>query len=359
MKTALFDRHVALGAKIVDFAGWEMPISYAGVVAEHLAVRRGVGIFDVSHMGCISIKGVDAEPFLNFVCTNIIVGQLDLSATYTVWASQLGGSVDDTIVYKENDNEYFVVVNASNRMKDLEHLQRVGRSFKVTITARYDQDGILAIQGPFAEKVVRKVLPDDWQLKAMRFTHTPYKDHDVVLSRTGYTGSGGFEIMASVEVIPNLWDELVEAGEEFGIQPIGLGARDTLRLEAGYALYGHELDDTIAATESISAWTVKWKKAEFLGQEALLRLQNSPKKRSQHGVVLSDPGVPRAGCAVIKGGKPIGLVTSGTFSPSLETGIAIVMVTEDLAMSETVEIEVRGRRLRGNVTKLPFYTPRT
>jgi aminomethyltransferase len=354
MKTVLYDKHVALGAKIVDFAGWEMPISYKGTVAEHLTVRKKVGLFDVSHMGRVIITGPEAEIFLHFLSTNNIVGQVDNTAIYTVLPNNEGGCVDDVIIYRRHGQHLFVVVNAANRQKDLEHLRRMSRNYKVTITSRYDDDGIIAVQGPLAEALVRDLIPGPWQLKVMRFTSIDFNGKEIILARTGYTGSGGFEIIASNDLIPEIWDSLMTLGQGYDVQPIGLGARDTLRLEAGLALYGHELSDTIAPTESISTWTVKWKK-DFWGQEALLKLQHSLSKRTQHGVLLQDEGIPRAGCKVFKGSKEIGIVTSGTHSPCLMRGIAIVMVTGDLAIGEKVDIEVRGRRLKGDVVKLPFY----
>lgn len=355
MRTALYDEHLALGAKMVDFAGWEMPLSYQGIVHEHLVVRRHVGLFDVSHMGRILVTGPEAEAFLDFIATNIVAGQSDHHAIYTVMATHQGGSVDDVIIYRETASKAFVIVNASNRIKDLEHLTKLARSYSVRITARYDEDGIIAVQGPKAESLARKIFPGCQLLNAMEFNTYPFQKSSVIVSRTGYTGSGGYEVIASNALLPQLWRQLLTIGRDFEVEPIGLGARDTLRLEAGYALYGHELADDIAPTESISSWTVKWKKGDFLGQEALLLLQHSPDKRSQHGVALLDEGVPRAGCPVYKSGRSIGVVTSGSHSPSLQRGIAIVMVSDNLAIGETVEIEVRNRRLKGEVHKLPFY----
>lgn len=357
MRTVLYNAHVALGAKMVDFAGWEMPLSYRGVVAEHLAVRTHAGLFDVSHMGRIRIQGPDAEHFLNFVTTNEVIAQLDGSAAYTVLTHSHGGTVDDTLLYRFDPQRFYLVANACNREKDLAHLRAHARSFRVTIQPTYANEGILALQGPEADTILRQLFPGEWNLKYMRFAVMTYQGHDVLVARTGYTGSGGYELFAENSVIPLLWTDLLAAGCNQGLEPVGIGARDTLRLEAGYSLYGHELADAIAPTESVSAWAVKWKKGYFVGQEALLRLQGNANKRSQHGVVLSEPGVPRANCRVFRKGVEIGLVTSGTHSPCLNCGIAIVMVQEDLALGEGVEIEVRGRKLKGQVIKLPFYNP--
>lgn len=357
MRTALYDRHVALGAKIVDFVGWEMPLFYSGIVAEHLTVRRAVGLFDVSHMGCIEIQGEEAEPFVDFISTNTIRDRPDLSATYTVLSTESGGCVDDSIVFRRKEDHFFIVVNASNRQKDLEHLVRTSKGYRVSLLPRYETHGILSLQGPNSRAVLAKFFGQDITLKTMRFTIKSYEQQELILSRTGYTGSLGYELISTIPVIVKLWEALLEVGQDEGIAPIGLGARDTLRLEAGYALYGHELSTDIAPTESVSEWTVSWKKSNFLGKEALLRLASNPKKRSQHAIALLDKGVPRQGCAIFKGNRNIGLVTSGSHSPILSRGIAIIMVRENLALGEKVEVEVRGHRLQAEVVKLPFYTP--
>lgn len=355
MRTPLYDKHVALGGKMTTFSGWEMPLVYAGVVHEHTAVRETVGLFDVSHMGRIVVSGPDAESFLDYLSTNKIADRPDHTATYTVWANSEGGSVDDTIVFREGPERFFVVANAGNRDKDLSHVLRHASSYDVQITNRYETEGILALQGPKSEEVLREVLTSSWELRPMKFMVTDYQSHELTVSRTGYTGEPGFELFAPHSIVPVLWDHLMTVGEPHGIQPCGLGARDTLRLEAGYALYGHELSDTIAPTESVSSWTVKWKKGPFLGLEALLRLEQKDRKRSQHGFRLLERGVPREGCRVYRKGEEIGCVTSGSFSPTLKEGIAIGMVSENLAIDEEVEIEIRSRRLRAQVVKLPFF----
>lgn len=349
MKTVLYDTHCALGAKMVDFAGWMMPVQYQGILAEHNAVRHHAGIFDVSHMGRVVVTGPDSEKFLDYLCTNTIVGKQDGTATYTVLAEAAGGSVDDVIVYKWNAESYFVICNASNRGKDLQHMQEVGRAFDVQISDRFAQEGILSIQGPAAMKIVAEIFPQAAQLKPMHFCEAQFNKETLIVSATGYTGEKGVEIYASNPVVNILWEQFLS----LGAVPVGLGARDTLRLEMGYALYGHELSDTIAATESVSAWTVKWNK-DFLGKEALKALENSPEKRSEHGVVLLDPGVARAGYEVVHNGKVIGSVTSGTHSPTLNQSIAIVLVKAKLKIDDVVEIKIRSQLCKAKVVDLPF-----
>lgn len=340
MRTALYERHQALGAKMVDFNGWEMPIQYKGIIAEHHAVRNAVGMFDVSHMGRIVIEGEDAEPFLDFLSTNKIAGKPDCSATYTVWPNAQGGSVDDVIIYKKDSRHFFVIVNAGNRQKDLEHLVSHRKDYRVIIADKFKDEGILAIQGPKALDTFAKIIPEVKNLKPMHFQ----VHGDVILSGTGYTGSGGLEVYAPHDKIVNFWDQLIK----LGVEPIGLGARDTLRLEMGYALYGHELSDTISPKESVSAWTVKNK--EYLGKESV----EKKSKRHAYGIILADKGIAREGYPVLKDGRPIGIVTSGTLSPTLNKAIAIVLVEGNCPIGDSVDIQIRQNLVKAHIVELPF-----
>lgn len=354
MKTALYERHVNLGAKIVPFAGWEMPVQYKGVLAEHQAVREAVGLFDVSHMGRIHVRGPDAERLLDFLSTNRIIGKPKASATYTVWCHGHGGSVDDTIVYKIDDHHFFMIANASNRDKDLVHLgtQAQLQNAEVTIEECFSHSGILALQGPCALPLLVSLIPEVQSLKPMHFLSF---DHDqFFISRTGYTGAGGFELYGSTEKMIEWWDRLMEKGQEYGIQPIGLGARDTLRLEMGFALYGHELSDTIAPCESVAAWTVKWDKPNFLGKKALEKIEASSTKRWSYPIRLLEKGIPRQGLTILKQGIPVGEVTSGSFSPGLGQGIALILVNTPLQIGDEVEIQIRQNLCRAKVEVLPF-----
>lgn len=354
MKTALYNRHCALGAKIVEFSGWQMPIQYQGIIPEHHTVREAVGIFDVSHMGRVLVQGRDAEKFLDYLSTNTIAGKKDFSATYTVWCLETGGCVDDVIIYKQSAEHFFVVVNAGNRQKDLEHLKHYAQGFDVLIQDRYAEDGIIAIQGPLATAVVGQIFEEAHTLKPMHFATISYCGEPIVLSATGYTGSGGFEIYAPHAIIVELWDRLLLLGKLHGIAPIGLGARDTLRLEMGYALYGHELSEQIAASESVSAWTIKWNKSDFLGKTALSTLEQSLEKRSEYGIMLLEPGIARADYEIFQGEKVIGKVLSGTLSPTLNKAIAIVMVKAKLQEGALVKVQIRQHRVNAQVVKLPF-----
>jgi aminomethyltransferase len=353
MKTALYERHCALNAKIIEFCGWEMPGLYAkGSRHEHMAVREKVGIFDVSHMGRVLVTGKEAEVFLDYLSTNCIAGKKDKTATYTVWASEDGFSIDDVIIYRIDAESFFLIVNAGNRDKDLKHMRKEAANFDVTIKDKFASEGILAIQGPHAKELLQGILPSVEELKFMRFEHIPYQGKEVILSRTGYTGSTGYEVYADNDLIVSLWDACVAGGAE----PIGLVARDTLRLEVGFALYGHELSDSIAATESVSAWTVKFEKEAFLGKEALLERKGASKKRYQYALSLVDKGIPRQDYEVFKDNALIGTVTSGTFSPCLEQGIAIALVDIPLEEGDRVEIQIRKNKVAAEVTKLPFWS---
>ncbi len=355
-RTALHDRHVARGAKMVDFGGWEMPLQYVGVLHEHHVVREKVGVFDVSHMGCVAVEGPEAEAFLDYVSTNVIAGKKDMTACYTVWANEVGASIDDGIVFRFHTNKFFVVVNASNRNKDLEHFRKYAQDFDVTLTDRYESEGILAVQGPLSEKLLTEVLGALPELKFMRFAELTFKGSTIILSKTGYTGSPGYEIYADNSVLPAVWDALFASKEDYGLESIGLGARDTLRLEMGFALYGHELTDNIAPTESVSAWTVKLNKDKFLGKTALQALEEAPNKRRQYGVVLLDKGIPRQGCVVRKDKRDIGVVTSGNLSPTLGKGIALIMTSEALHDDDNITITIRNKHIPAAVKPLPFVT---
>lgn len=356
MQTSLLEAHRALGGKIVDFYGWQMPVQYKGVIQEHLAVRSGIGIFDVSHMGRIIIEGLGAEALLDYLSTNNITDKQDGSATYTVWCNESGTVVDDLIVYKESDTRFFVVVNAANREKDLAHLLHYSTARDVIIHDHYHEDGILAIQGPKTIELISSLFPEAADLEPMHFVSVPYEGQEIIISRTGYTGETGVEVYAPDALIAKLWDLFLKKGQPYGIEPIGLAARDTLRLEMGYALYGHELSDQIMPIESVSAWTVKWDKPDFLGKKALEAIRKSNQYRHEYGVVLSDKGIAREGYLVFQKGIKIGVVTSGTFSPSLKKGIAIVLVEKKLDEGDSVDIQIRQNFCSGHVIRLPFYS---
>lgn len=354
MKTVLFDTHQKLGAKFIDFGGWQMPLQYRGIVKEHEAVRSHVGIFDVSHMGRIEIDGLGAEDLLDYLSTNAIAGKEDGTAIYTVWCDEKGMAVDDLIVFRVSKTKFFVIVNAANREKDFAHLLHYSTPRDVIINNRYAEEGILAVQGPKSLDLITSLFPEVNSLKHMHFISVPYQGKTVIISRTGYTGESGVEIYAPNETTVQLWHLLLEKGKPYGIEPIGLGARDTLRLEMGYALYGHELSESIMPHESVSAWTIKWDKRDFVGKKALeARIQG---QRHQYGLILQDKGIAREGYSVWHNGKQIGKVTSGTLSPTLNQAIAIIMVEKKLHEGDDVEIEIRQNRCKGQIVNLPFYS---
>lgn len=351
MRTKLFEKHMVLGAKMISFSGWEMPLFYSGILQEHHAVRTSAGIFDVSHMGRIEVTGKDAALFLDHLSTNHLLNKKELTATYTVWCNGSGGSLEDLIIYKITNQHCYLICNASNRQKVLQHLLTMSQNYNVAIVPKFEGEGILALQGPNAEAIAEEIFPEVASLKPMQVI--PISGG--YLSKTGYTGSGGIEIVASDVIISKLWDQFMDFGKSYGLLPCGLGARDTLRLEMGYALYGHELDENIAPTETVSRWTVKWDKEEFVGKEALLALENSPQKRSEHGVILLDKGIAREGYPVRSGNVQIGRVTSGTMAPSLNKAVAIILTIGDLSIGDIIEIQVRERWVKAEVVQLPFY----
>jgi len=355
-KTLLSTEHRDLGAKMVDFCGWEMPLYYQGILLEHRIVRENVGIFDISHMGRILITGPDAESFLEYLSTNQLTEKPFGTAIYSVLMTDSGGALDDVVLYKESPEHYFAVVNCVNRQKDLEHFKREAETFRVTIQERYAEEGILAIQGAHAISLVSKVFPNAASLASMHFISLLYDDQPLVLSRTGYTGSEGFEIYASQQSIRALWHLFLKEGIPFGIAPIGLGARDTLRLEMGYALYGHELSEEIAPSESVAAWTIHWEKKAFLGKSALLALEHSPHKRTECGIVLKEPVIARTGHEVFKQREKMGIVTSGAYSPTLNVPIALILIRGDLKRGEEVEVQIRQKYYPAVVVKLPFIS---
>jgi aminomethyltransferase len=354
LKTILYNKHCALGARMVDFCGWEMPLQYKGIIQEHHAVRNAVGLFDVSHMGRVVVRGPQAEVFLDYLATNDIAGKHDYSATYTVLCNEKGLCIDDAIIYRVNSTEFFIVVNAGNRTKGLFHLQEEGVRFDVEILPRYEREGILALQGPLADQLLARFVPSVTKIKPMHFIEVQNGDVRLIIARTGYTGAGGFEIYALNERISFWWDALLKAGEAEGIVPAGLGARDTLRLEMGYALYGHEISEVIAPTESVAAWAVKMDKDNFIGKEALVALEASGKRRFEYGVILQEPGIAREGYVVELEGTVVGYVTSGTFSPTLQKATAIVLIDIPLKVDDVVKIQIRQNFCEAKIVKLPF-----
>lgn len=355
LKTPLYDVHVRSGGKIVPFAGYLLPIQYEGVIAEHLAVREKAGLFDVSHMGEITFKGKGALSSLNHLLTNDYSQMPVGKVRYGVMCYEDGGCVDDLLVYKFGEEDYYVVVNASNRHKDFawmkEHLLP-----ETQIEDISDQVAQVALQGPKAADIVRKVLKEE---DIPEKYYTAKRDVDLrgmncLISYTGYTGEAGYEIYTAKENAVRLWELLLEEGEEFGLKPCGLGARDTLRLEASMPLYGHEMDETISPLETGLDFGVKMNKESFIGKKGLLE-RGEPQIR-RVGLRIIDKGVLREHQDVYVGEEKIGHTTSGTFSPYFKTSIAMALIDRRYdELGQVVEVDVRGRRLKAQIVEMPFY----
>lgn len=356
-KTALFDKHVALGAKMVPFAGFEMPVQYTGVTEEHFAVREKVGIFDVSHMGQFFVEGPKAKDLLQYVTTNNVDTLEDGKAQYTCLPNGNGGIVDDLIVYKMADEKYFVVVNASNIDKDWAHISKYNEKFGAEMRNASDEMSLIAIQGPKATETLQKLT--DTNLSTLPYYHftvgTVAGIDEVIISNTGYTGSGGFEIYFKNEAAVKIWEKLREAGEEFGLIPCGLASRDTLRLEKGFCLYGNDIDDTTSSLEAGLGWITKFDK-EFVDKEKLAKQKEEGVTRKLVGFEMQERAIPRHDYLVVDAeGNEIGKVTSGTMSPMKNVGIGLAYVTKPhFKVGSEIFIQIRNKQVPAKVVKLPF-----
>jgi aminomethyltransferase len=353
-KTPLYDRHVAAGAKMVPFAGFSMPLQYTGVLDEHRAVREDVGLFDVSHMGEIVFEGEGAPEAVDRLVSNKVATLENGRACYTGMLTDRGTFVDDVICYRLSDEAVLVCVNAANREKDFAHVL-AHHEGPVAVRDAGDEWAQIAVQGPRAVALVNGLAPgaDLEAVKRFRFVETDVAGVNALVARTGYTGEDGFEIFCASGDAGRLWDALVAAGGK----PCGLGARDTLRLEAALALYGNDIDEDHTPLEAGLAWTVKLDKDAFVGKDALLRQKESGVPRRLVGFELVGRGVPRAGMPVLgDGGEAVGTVTSGTMSPTLKRPIGMAYVTAGLAEPGTaLSIDVRGKAVEARVVQTPFY----
>lgn len=357
LTSPLHDRHVALGAKMSDFGGWNMPIEYAGagIVAEHTAVRTGVGIFDVSHLGKATVRGAGAAAYVNATLTNDLGRIHPGRAQYTMCCNERGGVVDDLIAYLKSDDEVFLVPNAANTATVV-GLLREHAPDGVEIVDEHRDFGVIAVQGTKSDEVLEALgLPTGHDY--MSFVETTWQDHPVIVCRTGYTGERGYELVPAWNVTEALWDELLAAAAPFGGMPCGLGSRDTLRTEMGYPLHGNDLGPDITPVMAGSAWAVGWDKETFWGKEALTEQRAAKTSRLSRGLVVTGRGIPRPHCDVLDAdGNVVGVVTSGTFSPTLKQGIALAQLDRSVAIGSGVEIDVRGRRVAAEVVKPPFVS---
>jgi len=354
--TPFHEFHRLAGAKLVDFAGFEMPLRYTGDVREHMAVRKAAGLFDISHMGEFHVAGPRALEFLNRAITNDVAALVPGQALYSPMCRPDGGIVDDLLVYRFPDH-YMVVVNASTTAKDFAWLEAQAPA-GVTFEDRSDQTALLAIQGPKAAEVLRGQVPDAvLDLGYYRFAEARAFGADAVVSRTGYTGEDGFEIYHHPRDAAQVWEGIVAAGRPAGLELVGLGARDTLRLEVAYMLYGNDIDDTTTPLEAGLGWTVKLAKSEFVGRDALVAQKERGLGRKLVGIELDGRRVPRHGMAIASNDRIVGQVTSGTFSPSLERPIGMGYVESALAKNgQPLEIHAGESRLAARVAPRPFYT---
>ena len=355
--TPLLEVHKELGARIVPFSGWQMPIQYSGLIQEHLCVRNAVGLFDVSHMGEVDVRGSDALKFIQKLITNDAENMENGSIIYSLMCYENGGVVDDLLVHKYSDGHYFLCVNAGNVDKDFEWISEQAKSMDVEVTNTSDSIAQLAIQGKHAQTLLEKL--SDVPLDDLEYYHFKKgKIHlvDSIISRTGYTGEDGFEIYFDAVQAVSVFKKIIEVGEPFGLEPIGLGARDTLRLEMGYALYGQEISTDTNPLEAGLSWVVKLnKKDNFIGKEAIQKLKNDGVKQRLAGVKLLERGVPRSHYPILCEGESVGEVTSGTFSPSLNCGVALCSISSEYSKVGTkLKIQIRGKNVPGEVVKLPF-----
>ena len=355
LTSPLHDRHVALGAKFSEFGGWSMPLQYAGgVVEEHTAVRERVGIFDVSHLGKAMVTGAGAAAYINATLTNDL-GRIEPGkAQYTLCCdAETGGIVDDLIAYYQDDEHILLVPNAANTAEVVRRLQAEAPE-GVKVTDHHQAYAVLAVQGPKADETLEKAgLPVGHDY--MSFVEAEFEGAGVVVCRTGYTGERGYELIVKNEAAGAVWDALMAAGEEFGIAPCGLGARDTLRTEMGYPLHGQDISPTVTPNEGRVGWAVGWKKPAFWGRDVLLAEKEAGPKRILRGLVATGRGIPRPHMTVrLTQDVQLGEVTSGTFSPTLKKGIALALIAATIEEGQQVTVDVRGRQEVFEVVKPPF-----
>lgn len=360
-ETYLHDKHVALGAKMVDFAGWHMPVQYASIIEEHKTVRENLGVFDVSHMGEVFVSGKDATDFLNKVVPQSIDKLPYEKAVYCQLTNKNGGLIDDLIIYKIGIENYLVICNASRIDEDLNWLVRNKRGLDVKIDNQSHNYSLLAIQGPKAIKLMEKMGYDIKDQKSFTIKHTTICGIKLLASRTGYTGEDGFELLVENEYSEYLWDEILKQGEEFGIKPIGLGARDTLRLEAALHLYGNDLDETTTPIEAGLSWSVpKDKKEDYNGKEVIMNQISNGTNKKLIGLVMEDKNIARHGYEIYYQNEKIGHVTSGCVSPSTNHNIALGYIKNiaEIITGQTIQVMIREKLHDAKIVKRPFIEKR-
>lgn len=357
-RTPLFDDYAAYGGKTIDFGGWELPVQFSSIKAEHEAVRNKAGLFDVSHMGEITVTGSASEAFLQKLMTNDVSKLVNGQAQYTTMCYPTGGIVDDLLIYKVENNHYLLVVNASNIEKDFDWMKEHA-SDDVELMNKSDEYGLLALQGPLAQSILQTLTSKNLdEIGFFRFANdVEVAGKNVLVSRTGYTGEDGFEIYASSSDVSDLWSAILEAGKEVGLLPCGLGARDTLRFESCLPLYGQELSKDITPLEAGLGFVVKLnKETDFNGKSILADQKENGVPRKSIGIEMIDKGIPRTGYPVFAGEKQIGHVTTGTQSPTLKKNIGLVLIDAKFAeIGQQLEVEIRNKRLKAVTVATPFY----
>ncbi|MCW2830634.1 MAG: gcvT [Aeromicrobium sp.] len=360
LHSPLHDRHVALGAKLAEFGGWDMPLEYAGggVLAEHNALRDDVGLFDESHLGKALVRGTGAAAFVNTCFTNDLTRIRPGKAQYTLCCDDDGGTVDDLIAYLRSDFEVFLIPNAANTAAVVARL-RAAAPAGVEVTDQHRDFAVLAIQGPLSDEVLLALdLPVEHEY--MSFADATIAGHHITVCRTGYTGERGYELVVPTAGAVEVWDAVLAAGVPHGIRACGLGARDTLRTEMGYPLHGHELSAEISPVMARAGWAVAWKKPTFWGKAALEDQRSSTSIKTLRGLLAQGRGIPRPGMTVLDAdGRVLGEVTSGTFSPTLRQGVALALLDQSVEDGATVVVDVRGRSEAFTITKPPFVRPST
>ena len=353
-KTVLFDKHIRLGAKMVDFAGFKMPISYTSVTGEHIHVREKVGIFDVSHMGEFEILGKNSTQFIQFICSNDIMKLKPGKAQYNCLVNSDGGIIDDLIVYRIDEEKYLLVVNASNIEKDLNWIKSLNKEYNCSINNISDTTSLLAVQGPMAELLCTRLTEEDLgSLNNYSFILGNFAGiDDVIISRTGYTGSGGFELYIDNKNVEHIWDKLFSY-EDIEVKPVGLAARDTLRIEMGYCLYGNEIDELVTPIEANLGWITKIE-TNFIGSKSINKQIENGIKKKLVGFTVKGKGIPRKGYEIFdKSENLIGKVTSGTFSPILKKGIGLAFIENNFSL-EKIYLKIRNNFIEIEIVKTPF-----
>ena len=355
-RTPLYDEHVKLGAKIVDFAGWEMPVYYSSIIDEHNATRTKCGIFDVSHMGEITVKGKNSSTFLKILIPTDFAKLEEKKSMYSVFCNENGGVIDDLFIYMVTRDEYIVVVNAGTIEKDFNWMQK-NLIDDVEIENISDKTAKIDLQGPLSKKILSEIIKDSRleEMKRFRFDNFIYKNINIIISNSGYTGESGFEIYIDNSLAASMWNDLLTSGKKYGILPVGLGARDSLRLESSYSLYGHELSDTITPVEGGIKWIVS-SKEEYIAKKILADQKENGASRESIAFKMTGKGIPREGYKIFHNNIEIGYATSGGFGPTLKNGIGLALVKSGSAKTgDAITVLIREKHIEAVVAEKPFY----